>query len=70
MDDAIVVGEDTLTFREAGYSPADAAVAGARRMFSPVIASSATTLAAFIPVIIVASQEAGHHDSAVDGCMW
>jgi multidrug efflux pump subunit AcrB len=57
VDDAIVVGEDTLTFHEAGYSAADAAVAGAGRMFSPVIASSATTAAAFIPVIIVAWQE-------------
>ena len=53
VDDAIVVGEDTVTHFENGKSPLDAAVAGARRMWVPVITSSMTTLAAFIPLLII-----------------
>ena len=51
VDDAIVVGEESLTQFDAGKSPAEAAVAGAKRMFAPVIASSLTTLCAFIPLV-------------------
>ena len=47
VDDAIVVGEEALTQFDAGKSPAEAATAGATRMFAPVIASSLTTLCAF-----------------------
>ena len=51
VDDAIVVGEESLTQFDAGKSPAEAAVAGAKRMLAPVIASSLTTLCAFIPLV-------------------
>ncbi len=50
VDDAIVVGEESVTQFHAGKSPAAAAVAGAERMLGPVIASSLTTLAAFLPL--------------------
>lgn len=50
VDDAIVVGEDTLTHLQQGESPLRAAVGGAQRMFWPVIASSLTTIAAFLPL--------------------
>ena len=53
VDDAIVVGEDIVSHHENGYSPADAAVAGAKRMWLPVMTSSMTTMAAFIPLLIV-----------------
>ncbi|MGI9324349.1 MAG: efflux RND transporter permease subunit [Pseudomonadales bacterium] len=53
VDDAIVVGEDIVALHESGMSPDQAAVAGARRMFAPVVTSSLTTLAAFIPLLIV-----------------
>ena len=43
VDDAIVVGEDAVTQFESGKSPADAAVAGAQRMWVPVVTSSMTT---------------------------
>ena len=56
VDDAIVVGEEALTQFDAGKSPADAATAGATRMFAPVIASSLTTLCAFS--VLVAADEA------------
>jgi len=53
VDDAIVVGEHSLAQFERGLSPAEAAAAGAQRMFPPVMASSLTTMAAFLPLIII-----------------
>lgn len=53
VDDAIVVGEDTLTHKEMGESPASAAIGGAKRMFAPVFSSSLTTIAAFLPLTMV-----------------
>ncbi len=53
VDDAIVVGEDIVTHFEDGMTPAEAAVAGARRMWVPVLTSSLTTMAAFIPLLII-----------------
>jgi len=56
VDDAIVVGEDATTHFELGKSPIDAAVSGAQRMWTPVMTSSLTTLAAFIPLIIMGGE--------------
>ena len=53
VDDAIVVGEDALTKRQAGAEPLVAARDGARRMLAPVLASSLTTIAAFMPLMLV-----------------
>ena len=53
VDDAIVVGEDGLTHHERGAGPAEAAERGARRMFVPVVSSSMTTIAAFVPLMMV-----------------
>ncbi len=53
VDDAIVVGEDIVTHYEAGATPRDAAVGGAQRMWVPVMTSSLTTMAAFIPLLII-----------------
>ncbi|MFN3712350.1 MAG: efflux RND transporter permease subunit [Alcanivoracaceae bacterium] len=53
VDDAIVVGEDTLTHLQQGESPLRAAIGGARRMFWPVVASSLTTIAAFLPLAMM-----------------
>ncbi|EKF74738.1 cation multi-drug efflux protein [Alcanivorax hongdengensis A-11-3] len=50
VDDAIVVGEDTLTHLQQGESAQRAALGGAKRMFWPVVASSTTTIAAFLPL--------------------
>ncbi|MEQ8514243.1 MAG: efflux RND transporter permease subunit, partial [Chromatocurvus sp.] len=56
VDDAIVVGEHALARFEAGDGPAEAAASGAQRMFAPVVASSLTTLAAFLPLIVLNEQ--------------
>ncbi|MBK1694864.1 acriflavin resistance protein [Chromatium weissei] len=52
-DDAIVIGEYAESRFRAGLSPAQAAIAGARRMFWPIFASALTTIAAFLPLILV-----------------
>ena len=49
VDDAIVVGEDALFKRQAGGEPLASARDGAKRMLAPVLASSLTTVAAFMP---------------------
>ncbi|MDD2892822.1 MAG: efflux RND transporter permease subunit [Halothiobacillaceae bacterium] len=53
VDDAIVVGEDAATHRAMGESPENAAIGGAQRMVWPVVASSLTTVAAFLPLLMV-----------------
>ena len=53
VDDAIVVGEHTATRFAAGDSPQNAAINGAGRMATPVIAASLTTMAAFGPILLV-----------------
>lgn len=53
VDDAIVVGEDALTHYTKGDNPLRAAEGGARRMFVPVMSSSLTTIAAFLPLMLI-----------------
>jgi multidrug efflux pump subunit AcrB len=53
VDDAIVVGEDVVTHFEEGHTASEAAALGATRMWVPVVTSSLTTLAAFIPLLII-----------------
>ena len=51
VDDAVVVGESVETERERGLVGADAAIAGARRVFWPVAVGIVTTLLAFAPLL-------------------
>ncbi|WP_051559913.1 efflux RND transporter permease subunit [Marinobacterium jannaschii] len=53
VDDAIVVGEDTLTHVQQGEPGLQAAIGGAHRMLPPVMASSMTSIAAFLPLLLV-----------------
>lgn len=53
VDDAIVVGEDALTHYQSGERSLEAAEGGARRMLAPVVSSSLTTVAAFLPIMSV-----------------
>lgn len=53
VDDAIVVGEETLAQWEQGASAFQAANRAAHRMIGPVVASSLTTVAAFTPLALV-----------------
>jgi multidrug efflux pump subunit AcrB/TRAP-type mannitol/chloroaromatic compound transport system permease small subunit len=53
VDDAIVVGEHSAARRDRGLDPQQSAEEGALRMLAPVIASSLTTIAAFLPLFII-----------------
>lgn len=50
VDNAIVVVENIYRFRQEGFSGKDAAKFGAGEVALPIIASTATTLAAFLPL--------------------
>ena len=56
VDDAIVVGEDALAHFEMGAPAEQAAIGGANRMFALVAASSVTTIAAFVPLMMIGSE--------------
>lgn len=53
VDDTIVVGEHAAARREAGANALQAAEAGALRMLAPVMAASLTTVAAFLPLVVI-----------------
>ena len=53
VDDAIVVGEDAQAHLDMGEDPLVASEGGARRMLAPVLASSLTTIAAFLPLMLI-----------------
>ena len=53
VDDAIVVGEDAQAHYDRGEDALKASEGGARRMLAPVLASSLTTIAAFLPLLLV-----------------
>lgn len=53
VDDAIVVGEDADAHFRNGENPAYASEGAANRMLWPVVASSLTTIAAFMPLLVV-----------------
>ena len=53
VDDTIVVGEHAASRREAGATAQRAAETGAMRMLAPVMAASLTTIAAFLPLVVI-----------------
>ncbi len=53
VDDAIVVGEDAFAHFQTGERSLLAAEGGAQRMLAPVTASSLTTIAAFLPLMMI-----------------
>jgi len=55
VDDAIVVSEHAATRRAQGLSAPAAAISGARRMLAPVLASSLTTVATFLPIFMISN---------------
>jgi multidrug efflux pump subunit AcrB len=53
VDDAVVIAENIFAHRQRGESIFDASSRGATEVFWPVIASSLTTIGAFIPLMFV-----------------
>ena len=58
VDNAIVVLENIDRHRQMGKSPFDASYDGAKEVWGAVLASTATTVAVFLPVVFI-QQEAG-----------
>ncbi|MFN3234123.1 MAG: efflux RND transporter permease subunit [Gammaproteobacteria bacterium] len=53
VDDNVVVAEEIVSLVESGKPPEFAATYGAKRMFTPVLVSSITTIAAFCPLLLL-----------------
>ncbi len=53
VDDAIIVNENIYRHMEQGMLPREAAMQGAREVFWPVVASTTTTVAAFLPMYAI-----------------
>ena len=53
VDDAIVVIENVSRYLSRGYDPKEAAVKGANEVMWPVLTSSLTTIAAFLPLMLL-----------------
>lgn len=53
VDDAIVVGEHADTLYATGYTADQAGVLSAHRMFGPILASSLTTILAFMSLVMI-----------------
>ena len=51
VDDAVVMAENAYRHLQAGETPRQAAIEGAREVFWPVVGSVSTTVAAFLPLI-------------------
>ena len=57
VDDAIVTSESIFLEAERGLPPLDAAVKGTMNVMAPVVASAATTLLAFFPLVFLSGVE-------------
>lgn len=53
VDDTIVIGEQTLTNIHEGQSSLEAVLNAAHKMLGPIMASSLTTICAFLPLFLV-----------------
>lgn len=53
VDDAIVVAEHIYSYREKGMDPIEASVKGVSEIFWPVCATVTTTIAAFLPMLMM-----------------
>lgn len=53
VDDAIVVAENIYSYRERGLSAFDASIKGVTEVFWPVLATVTTTIAAFLPILLM-----------------
>ena len=57
LDAAIVVLENIVRLRESGQNPHDAAETGAKQVWGALLASTATTVAIFVPIIFLRDVE-------------
>ncbi|MEJ2586889.1 MAG: efflux RND transporter permease subunit [Deltaproteobacteria bacterium] len=65
VDDAIVVLENIFRYLEKGRPLVQGALEGSREVVAPVLASVSTTMAAFLPILIVVGGVIGRYMSAL-----
>ena len=53
VDDAIVVIENVYRYLQMGYKRSDAVITGTQEVLSPVLTSTLTTIAAFMPLVLL-----------------
>ncbi len=53
VDDTIVVGEESLSLLNKGKPVLEAVELGAKKMLAPIMASSITTICAFLPLLLI-----------------
>ena len=53
VDDAIVVIENVYRYLQMGYERSDAVITGTQEVLSPVLTSTLTTIAAFMPLVLL-----------------
>ena len=53
VDDAIVVIENVYRYIQSGYERSQAAIMGTREVLAPVLTSTLTTIAAFMPLVLL-----------------
>lgn len=53
IDNSIIVTENIAQFREKGYSLKDACVAGTNEVITPMLSSSLTSIAVFVPLVFL-----------------
>ncbi len=53
VDDAIIVTENVYRYISMGYSPIKAAIIGTEQVVKPVLATVATTISAFVPLLMM-----------------
>jgi multidrug efflux pump subunit AcrB len=53
VDDAIVIIENCYRYMQEGYAPKEAVMLGTKQVAMPVISSSLTTIAAFLPLMLM-----------------
>ena len=56
VDDAIVVGERIFAWEQKGIAKREAAIEGAHEVLTPVIFGVLTTMAAFLPILLIAGR--------------
>ena len=56
VDDAIVILENIVRHYEMGKSLQSAAIEGSKEVFYPVVASTMTTICAFLPMVIMTGE--------------
>lgn len=53
IDNSIIVTENITQYREQGYTLADACIKGTHEMITPMLSSTLTTIAVFLPLIFI-----------------